>query len=268
MNTPTMFDARTAALDTHVLPAYFPAPGLGLVPINAFVIRSAQPVLIDTSFAAVQEGFARALASVIPIEELRWLWLTHADPDHIGSLHRLLAMAPQLRVVTTYVGMAKLSLLAPVPLDRLYLLNPGQELDVGDRRLVCMKPPTYDAPETTALFDTKTRVLISSDSFGAVVQSPAETAEAMEPAALRDGLRLWATIDAPWLPLVAPARFGATLERVRALAPSAILSSHLPPAHGMTDRLLSWMDSARSAPPFVGLDQAAFANMVAAAAAA
>jgi hypothetical protein len=34
-------------------------------------------------------------------------------------------------------------------LDRVFLLNPGQSLDLGDRRVAAFRPPVYDSPATT-----------------------------------------------------------------------------------------------------------------------
>ena len=90
---------------------------------------------------------------MIDLRDLRWLWLTHTDPDHIGSLKRVLDEAPELRVITTFLGVGKMSLFDPLPLNRVYLLNPGQSIDVGDRTLISIKSPVYDAPETTGFYD-------------------------------------------------------------------------------------------------------------------
>jgi hypothetical protein len=37
-----------AAPDIEVLTSNFPIPGFGFVPINAFVIKGAEPILVDT----------------------------------------------------------------------------------------------------------------------------------------------------------------------------------------------------------------------------
>jgi flavorubredoxin len=170
------------------------------------------------------------------------------------------------RLLTTFLGMAKMNLQSPVPPERVFLLNLGQSLPAGDRELRAFKPPTFDAPETTGLVDERTRVLFSSDCFGALLHEPAESAAAMATEALRDGQLLWATIDAPWLSLVDEAAYLRALDRVRALAPSAVLSTHLPPAVGLTETLLTHLAAARTAPPFVGPDQPAFAQLLATAA--
>jgi hypothetical protein len=36
----------------------------------------------------------------------------------------------------------------PLPMNRIYLLNPSQSLDAGDRRLTGFRPPLFDNPAT------------------------------------------------------------------------------------------------------------------------
>lgn len=254
-------DVRPVAPDTEAITSYVPLPSLGLVPVSAFLIRSAQPVLVDTGLAHTREGFMEKLRGMIALEDLRWLWLTHTDADHTGSLAQVLAEAPKARLVTTFLGMGKLNLQG-LPVDRAYLLNPGQSLEVGDRQLLAVKPPSFDAPETTGLMDTKTKNLFSADCFGALLKKPAENAADISATDLREGLVMWSTVDAPWLHVTDEGKFGESLGKIRDLAPNLILSSHLPPAAGMTDTLLSLLASARTAPPFVGPDQAALEQMM------
>jgi glyoxylase-like metal-dependent hydrolase (beta-lactamase superfamily II) len=257
MDTITTFAPRATADRTYVLPSYFPVPMLGLVPVNAYFIDAKEPVLIDTGLFAASNEFMMNLRSIVPLDSLRWIWLTHMDNDHIGSLERLLVAAPRARVVTTFLGMGKYSLRGALPPDRVHLLNPGQALSVGDRKLHALRPPTYDAPETTALFDERTRTLFSSDSFGAVLQDPAEDAAAIPHARLREGSVLWSSIDSPWLENIRLDTFGRTVADIRALNPEWILSSHLPPAHKMMDALADNLLAAAGGKPFVGPDQAA-----------
>jgi hypothetical protein len=262
MDQPKMFEPRSVTADTELLSSYLPVPGYGVLPVNAFLIRAAQPVLIDTGLAALRNEFLQNLRSLIAPEELRWIWITHADVDHLGSLEAVLAQAPHARLVTTYVGMAKMSL-QQLPIDRVYLLNPGQRLDIGDRQLLAVRPPTFDAPETTGLFDTRTRALFSADSFGALMAEPVEDTADLALTDLRDGQITWATIDAPWLQFVDERKFAANVNNVGRLEPSIVLSAHLPPARDMTQTLCENLIAARQAPAFEGPDQAALERMLA-----
>lgn len=260
---PMLFETKTTRPDTEVLVSYIPVPGFGVLPVNSFLIRSDEPVLIDTGLASLGEGWIEALGSSIDPADLRWIWLTHTDPDHVGNLVRILDAAPKARIVTTYLGMAKLSLLGYV-VDRAFLLNPGQSLDVGDRKLLAVRPPTFDAPETTGVFDPSSRTLFSADSFGALMEAPTESANELDRAALSDGMKGWAMVDAPWLQWIDPVRFDGALREIRGLDPATVLSSHLPVAEGMVDTLLHELAGAREAPAFVGPDQAALEEMMAA----
>jgi glyoxylase-like metal-dependent hydrolase (beta-lactamase superfamily II) len=266
MHAPIVMDPRIVAPDTTALTAWLPVPGFGVLPVSAFVIRAKEPILVDTGVAGLREMFLDALRATIDPAELRWIWLTHTDPDHAGNLAEVLQLAPNARLVTTFLGMAKLGLLG-LPTDRVWLLNPGQELDVGDRRLQAARPATYDAPETTGFLDRRSGALFCADSFGALAAEPVESADAMQADALRQGMLMWAPVDAPWLSMVAEGRFSAALAGVKEMKPSAILSSRLPPASGiLMETLLHNLEAARSAPAFVGPDQAALEQMMAAAA--
>jgi len=261
MDQPTVFENLNIAPDTTSIVSYMPLPGLGVLPINAFVVAAEEPVLVDTGLSMLRTDFMARLREAIDPRSLKWIWLTHTDADHIGNLEAVLAEAPEARVVTSYLGMGKLGLMERA-VDRTYFINPGQSLDVGDRKLVALRPPTFDAPETTGFFDTRTRTLFSADSFGALMDAPEEEASAVSVDRLREGMTLWATIDAPWLPLLDAGLFGRVIQQVRSLDANVVLSSHLPPARNV-GTLLGWIADARKAPGFVGPDQAAIEAMFA-----
>ena len=204
------------------------------------------------------------LRSVIDPADIRWIWLTHTDFDHIGSLATLMEENPSLRVVTSFLGVGIMGLFAPLPMDRVYLINPGQQLNVGDRTLTAVKPPTFDNPITTGLFDDRTRALFSADCFGALLQAVPESATDLSDDELRQGQVFWATVDSPWLHGVDPAVLAAELDAVRRIEPALVLSSHLPAAPGsMIDRLLASIQAVPEAEPFVGPDQVALEQMLA-----
>jgi flavorubredoxin len=99
--------------DIYALRTYFPVPALGMLPVNAFVLQAREPVLIDTGLIAEHDEFMATLEFVMDPRDLRWLWLTHPDPDHVGSLQQLVTDNPHLRVITTFLGFGMLSLFCP-----------------------------------------------------------------------------------------------------------------------------------------------------------
>jgi flavorubredoxin len=247
--------ARQISDDIHILPSEFPAPGLGVLPVNAYVIKAREPVLVDAGLPADRDAFVNALESVIDPADLRWIYLTHPDPDHVGGLMPVLERAPKARLVTTYLGLGTLGLSFDIPVERAYFLNPGEEIDVGDRRLKALRPPTFDSPATTAFCDTKTGALFSADCFGAVLPESPEEARDVDETVLRTGQELWATVDSPWLHRVEKSALAAELEKIRRMAPDMVFSAHLPPARSMTNWMLDSLAAARDRDPFVGPNQ-------------
>lgn len=252
-----MVTSYKATPDIDILTSNVPIPGMGLVPLNAFVLHGSEPLLVDTGMGVESDEFMAALRSVIDPADLQWIWLTHTDFDHIGALSSLLETNPDLRVVTSFVGVGIMGLTAtPLPMDRVYLVNPGQTITVGDRRLTAFRPPVFDNPITTGFLDESTRTLFSSDCFGALLDDIPDSAADIGARELRQGQVRWVTIDSPWVHDIDPDAHRANLERLRSTAPDLVLSSHLPPAPGaMIDTLVEAVALAPEADRFDGPDQ-------------
>ncbi len=253
--------------DVTVLNDYLEIPGVGFLPVNSFVLHAAEPVVVDTGLSLPDRGFMDALGSVVDPKDVRWIWLTHPDRDHTGALFDLLEAAPSARVITTFLGAGIMSTDRPLPMDRVYFLNPGQSLNVGDRSIRAFRPPLFDNPATVGFYDESSKTCVSSDCFGAPMPT-AEFAGGGDVADLpRDELRagqlLWATIDSPWVHVVSRDTFLSTVEPLRTMEPETILSTHLPPAMGRTSEFLDMLSVAPDADPFVGPDQRALEEMLA-----
>jgi hypothetical protein len=253
--------------DVTVLNDFLNVPGIGFLDANSFVLHSREPVVIDTGLGLPDRDFVADLQRVIDPHDVRWIWLTDPDRDHTGGIFDLLDAAPQARLVTTYLGVGIMSCERPLPLDRVYLLNPGQSLDVGDRTLTGFRPPLFDNPATVGIYDSRSGICFSSDCFGAPLPTAdlaaADNVGDVPRSDLQAGQLLWATVDSPWVHSVDADRFAASLQPLRAMDPTAILSTHLPPAIGRTDELLDTIAGAPMADPFVGPDQIALEQMLA-----
>lgn len=255
------------APDVTALSEPVPIPGLGVLPVNAFVLRAEQPVLVDTGLPVSRPVFLDAVGSVLDPADLRWIYLTHPDRDHTGSLMEVLDAAPRARLVTTFLGLGILGIEYEIPPERVFLLNPGQALDVGDRSLTAFRPPLYDSPATTGFTDALTGTCFSSDCFGAPLSS-AELTQVddvadVPRADLVAAQHLWATVDSPWVHSLDRRALADAVEPLRRLDPPLVLSTHLPAAHDAFPQLLAMLLDAPDAAPFVGPDQAALEQLLA-----
>lgn len=257
MQAPTALDPVQLTPDTYVLPAFMPIPALGILPMHAFVIRGAQPVLVDTGPTPLAASFVERLSKVLDPGELRYVWLTHVDPDHTGALEMVLRAAPRARVVTSALAVAKLGIgPTPLPEGRAFPIEPGQRLHLGDRALYALRPPVYDAPETMIAFEDRTRTLLAADCFGTLLSAPYDRAAEIPAGQRRDGMLTWTSLDTPWLEHVSAETFERMLQPLRALDPLWVLGAHLPPARGMIDGLIGDLLQAAGQRPLSGLGQA------------
>jgi flavorubredoxin len=249
--------------DVEILPVHFPVPGAGFLPVNAFVIKAKEPVLIDTGLGIESEEFMKALESIIDPHDLKWVWLTHDDADHTGNIQKIFEAAPNARLAAYSLAVLRMSTVWPVPMDRVYWLNPGDSISAGDRKLSAVRPPLFDNPTTIGVYDDKSGVFFSADCFGAIMPSPAKSADDVPKADLMQGMVGWASLDNPWVHMVKSSEFSEALDRIRHMAPKMILSSHLPPATGKTEQFLDLLATVPPSAPAIAPDQTALKQILA-----
>jgi flavorubredoxin len=149
-----------------------------------------------------------------------------------------------------------------VPLERVYVLSFDEKISVGDRKLIPIKPPLYDAPYTIGLFDEKSGALFSVDAFGAVLKRKERDVADFSEKELVDGMTAWASFDSPWVHMIDEQKYRNTLNQIQELNPKLILPSHLPTARGKTSQLVDVLSNVPSAKPFSTPNQEVFSRIM------
>lgn len=250
-----------AAGDVHVIPSSEAAPGCGVLPVNAYLVKDDHPVLIDTGLAPERDDFLSTLWSLIDPEDLEWVLLTHDDRDHAGNLLPVLEAAPQAGLVMNYVALSKLQEEWTLPIDRVRVVNPGERFATGGRELFVFRPPVYDSPGTVGFYDGATDVMFSADAFGTYLSELAHDLSEVSGEDLRSGLADFNRANHPWVTNLDRSTFERALSEVRRIDPGVVLSSHGLVAHGRTDELLRLMADVCTMEPFVPPDQRAFESL-------
>ena len=219
--------------DTWLITNLIPAGPDAYIGMNSMVIRGEQPIIVDTGTHLHREQWFRQVLSLVEPEDVRWVFLSHDDGDHVGNLHELLQMCPNATVVANFFMTERMSVEQhPLPIDRMCWLGPGEALDAGDRRLRLVVPPIFDGPTTRALYDEKTSVLWSVDSFASMTPGPVFDAADI-PADMYDaGFALLNSLISPWHQFLDVARYRKHCDAVQSLAPLATASAHGPVLRG------------------------------------
>src|SRR3954452_7586439 len=218
--------------DAWLIPNLTPAgPGVFL-PVNSMVIRGAEPIVVDTGAPIFRESVLNQVFSVVDPEDVRCISLSHDDGDHTGALHELLAQCPNATLVVNFFITERLALEKALPIDRMIWLGPGDVFDAGDRRLHLVVPPIFDGPTTRALFDEKSRVLWSVDSFAAFTPGAIHEHVDIPPEMYDETFRLVNSLVSPWHQWLDADKYGRHVEGIARLEPVATASAHGPVLRG------------------------------------
>ena len=141
---------------------------------NQFLVRADEPLLFHTGHHSMFPSVSKAVASLIPLESLRWITFGHVESDECGAMNDFLAVAPNATVAHGALGiMVQVGELA----DREpRALNDFEEIDLGGKRIRNIETPHLPHGwDAHVLFEETTGTLLSGDLFTVYGDSPATT---------------------------------------------------------------------------------------------
>src|ERR1035437_3064405 len=184
---------------------------------NQYLIDDEQPLLFHTGHRAMFPLLAEAIATVTPIERLRWITFGHVEADECGAMNELLAAAPQAEVAHGALGcLVSLNGLAdrlPVP------LADGQVIELGEHRVRHIDTPHVPHGwEARVLFEETTNTLLCGDLFTQLGDPPAiSTDDIVGPASQAEDIFGYSTLTP---------RTGPTIRNLAGLAPANLAVMH------------------------------------------
>lgn len=221
---PTEVAADTFILHDHAGEGTAPV----CLPLNAMVIRGAEPVVVDTGPVEHRDRLLEDVFSLVEPEDVRWLFISHDDVDHTGNLNALMDACPNATLVIDWFMQERMGATLEVSPLRWRWMRDGESLDVGDRELQLVRPPIYDSPTTRGLFDPTTGVYWSSDAFATPMPVPVADVADIDRDLWSDGMAMFNQYLSPWVLLADERRYQETVDRVAALQPTTIAGCHTP----------------------------------------
>lgn len=157
-------------------------PGAGGFSFNQYLIVDDEPLLFHTGLRKMFPLIQQAVASVVPVESLRYITSSHVEADECGSLNEWLAVAPQaVPLCGTVAAMVSIGDLA----DRApRALADGEALSLGRHRVRWFDAPHLPhAWECGFLSEELTATLLCGDLFtqGGAGEAPVIESDILEP---------------------------------------------------------------------------------------
>lgn len=156
--------------------------GAGAFSFNQYLIVDDEPLLFHTGPRKMFPFVREAVASVLPVEKLRYISFSHVEADECGSLNEWLAAAPQAvplcGIVAAMVSINDLADRAP------RALTDGERLTLGEHSVRWFDTPHLPhAWECGLLMEERTSTLFCGDLFtqGGADHPPITESDILEP---------------------------------------------------------------------------------------
>lgn len=137
------------------------------VSYNSYVILDDKVALMDTVDKRGMEQWEKNLTAALDGRAVDYLIIQHLEPDHAGSIARLVELYPEV----TLVGNAKTFQMLPqffdLPLEGHTLtVKEGDTLSLGSHTLTFVMAPMVHWPEVMVEYEETEKILFSADGFG------------------------------------------------------------------------------------------------------
>ncbi|MFZ5591307.1 MAG: FprA family A-type flavoprotein [Bacillota bacterium] len=133
---------------------------------NAYLVQGREKTaLIETVKVRFYEELKERVTSVVPLDKIDYIVVNHTEPDHSGSMVRLLADAPQATVVGSKVAIKflKQQVNRDFPCREV---GDGDQVDLGGKTLRFINAPFLHWPDSMFTYLPEDKILFTCDAFG------------------------------------------------------------------------------------------------------
>ena len=132
---------------------------------NAYLLTGEKNVLIETVHADYFDEYVDNIRQVLPLEQVDYLIMNHNEPDHSGSVARLVELCPGIQVIATKAGAKHLKDITNLDLP-CRTVAAGDTLDLGDRVLEFIPAPMLHWADSMFTWDGTGKTLFTCDFLG------------------------------------------------------------------------------------------------------
>lgn len=133
---------------------------------NSYLIKSDKYLLIDSVQKGFEQEWIARISSVIKPEEIDYIVMNHAEPDHAGTISYFLGLNSKAKLITSQKGFKMAKRFHGVSSDRILAVKDGEELCLGNKTVKFIEAPMLHWPETIFTYLKEEGALFPCDFFG------------------------------------------------------------------------------------------------------
>ncbi|MCM8710181.1 FprA family A-type flavoprotein [Clostridium sp. SYSU_GA19001] len=134
---------------------------------NSYVVKgSEKTALFETVKEKTFEQYLERLKSLnINFDEIAYIIIEHTEPDHAGSVAKLLDYAKNAKIVGSAAAIRFLKQITNRPFEEI-IVKQGDTLSLGNKTLRFIEAPFLHWPDSIYTYVEEDHVLMTCDSFG------------------------------------------------------------------------------------------------------
>ena len=134
---------------------------------NSYVVRGSEKVaLFETVKAEFFDQYLERLKSLdVDIHKIDYIIVDHTEPDHAGSVAKILEFSPQAKVVGSAPAIKFMEKIANKPFESI-VVEDGTTLSLGNKTLQFIAAPFLHWPDSIYTFVPEDNIIFTCDSFG------------------------------------------------------------------------------------------------------
>lgn len=134
---------------------------------NSYVIMDEKIAVMDTVDIRGEDEWFSKLSEVLGGRKPDYLVVSHMEPDHSGSILRLVKEFPDVILVGNAKTFTFMSQFFNIDLtDKKLVVKEGDTLKLGGHELSFIMAPMVHWPEVMVTYDSSSKILYSADGFG------------------------------------------------------------------------------------------------------
>ena len=132
---------------------------------NSYVWKAGDKVvLFETAKEKFFDEYLDKLKEIIDVTKIDYL-MDHTEPDHAGSIGRLLEYSPQMKIVATGCAIGFLKEIVNHDFTSIAVKD-NQTMEIGGKTLRFLVVPNLHWPDTMYTYIEEEQLLVTCDSFG------------------------------------------------------------------------------------------------------
>lgn len=134
---------------------------------NSYLVKgSEKTALIETAHLNYFDYFINNIKEIVDLESIEYLIMNHNEPDHSGSIKKLLELIPKLKIVASQAGALYLKNIVNCDDINLVIAKEGDTISLGNKTLKFINAPFLHWPDSMFTYLEEDKVLFSCDFLG------------------------------------------------------------------------------------------------------